>query len=40
MIRKLFAERYGQKFALTAVELLPGNLVNREVIIFNNSNII
>ena len=40
VIRKLFGERYGQKFALTAVELLPGNLVNREVIIFNNSNII
>lgn len=40
MIRKLFGERYGQKFALTAVELLPGNLVNREVINFNNSNII
>ncbi|KAK7854482.1 ist1-like protein [Quercus suber] len=32
VIRKLFGERYGQKFALTAVELLPGNLVNREII--------
>ncbi|KAK6241664.1 hypothetical protein SCA6_007053 [Theobroma cacao] len=30
-IRKLFGERYGQRFATTAVELLPGNLVNREI---------
>jgi hypothetical protein len=33
VIRKLFGERYGQRFAMTAVELFPGNLVNREVII-------
>lgn len=32
MIRKLFEERYGQRFAMVAVELLPGNLVNRQVI--------
>ncbi|PON78224.1 Vacuolar protein sorting-associated protein [Parasponia andersonii] len=31
VIRKLFEERYGQKFAKTALELLPGNLVNRQV---------
>ncbi|KAM1187857.1 hypothetical protein ACFX2J_023735 [Malus domestica] len=31
-IRKLFGERYGQKFKMSALELLPGNLVNREVI--------
>lgn len=30
-IRKLFGERYGQRFAMTAVELFHGNLVNREV---------
>ncbi|KAF7141433.1 hypothetical protein RHSIM_Rhsim06G0148100 [Rhododendron simsii] len=30
-IRKLFGERYGQRFALVALELLPGNLVNRQV---------
>ncbi|XVF66855.1 hypothetical protein PTKIN_Ptkin10aG0072000 [Pterospermum kingtungense] len=30
-IRKLFGERYGQRFATAAVELLPGNLVNREI---------
>ncbi|XP_058218005.1 uncharacterized protein LOC131329005 isoform X2 [Rhododendron vialii] len=30
-IRKLFGERYGQSFALVALELLPGNLVNRQV---------
>ncbi|XVE92781.1 hypothetical protein REPUB_Repub01dG0129400 [Reevesia pubescens] len=30
-IRKLFGERYGQRFAIAAVELLPGNLVNREI---------
>lgn len=31
MIRKLFGERYGQRFAVSAVELFPGNLVNHEV---------
>lgn len=31
VIRKLFEERYGQRFAMVAVELLPGNLVNRQV---------
>ncbi|KAE8664071.1 LOB domain-containing protein 41-like [Hibiscus syriacus] len=30
-IRKLFGERYGHRFATSAVELLPGNLVNREI---------
>ncbi|XVE66214.1 hypothetical protein DITRI_Ditri08aG0062500 [Diplodiscus trichospermus] len=30
-IRKLFGERYGQRFATASVELLPGNLVNREI---------
>ncbi|XP_039069313.1 uncharacterized protein LOC120215837 [Hibiscus syriacus] len=30
-IRKLFRERYGHRFATAAVELLPGNLVNREI---------
>ncbi|KAJ9686602.1 hypothetical protein PVL29_015464 [Vitis rotundifolia] len=30
-IRKLFGERYGQKFAVSAVELYPGNLVNCQV---------
>ncbi|KAK8537226.1 hypothetical protein V6N12_043399 [Hibiscus sabdariffa] len=30
-IRKLFGERYGHRFATVAVELLPGNLVNREI---------
>ncbi|XP_050380328.1 uncharacterized protein LOC126797685 [Argentina anserina] len=31
-IRKLFGERYGQKFARDALELFPGNLVNYQVI--------
>ncbi|CAI9089455.1 OLC1v1024030C2 [Oldenlandia corymbosa var. corymbosa] len=30
-IRKLFADRYGQRFATVALELLPGNLVNRQM---------
>lgn len=30
-IRKLFGERYGLKFAMTALELFPGNLVNCQV---------
>ncbi|XP_057455481.1 uncharacterized protein LOC130746775 [Lotus japonicus] len=30
-IRKLFRERYGQKFATTALELYPGNLVNKQL---------
>lgn len=31
-LRVLFSERYGQKFALAAVELSHGNLVNRQMI--------
>ncbi|OVA00543.1 protein of unknown function DUF292 [Macleaya cordata] len=31
-LRKLFGERYGHRFAMAAVELLPGNLVNRQII--------
>ncbi|KAL6136756.1 hypothetical protein ACLB2K_062051 [Fragaria x ananassa] len=31
-IRKLFGERYGLKFAMTALDLFPGNLVNCQVI--------
>ncbi|XP_038992888.1 uncharacterized protein LOC120116461 [Hibiscus syriacus] len=31
VIRKLFGERYGRRFATAAVELLPGNLVNRKI---------
>lgn len=30
-IRKLFQDRYGQRFAKVALELLPGNLVNRQI---------
>ncbi|KAL0406071.1 UNVERIFIED_CONTAM: hypothetical protein Slati_3921000 [Sesamum latifolium] len=30
-IRKLFGERYGQRFVTSALELLPGNLVNHQV---------
>lgn len=30
-IRKLFRERYGHKFATTAMDSLPGNLVNKKV---------
>ncbi|XAR55484.1 hypothetical protein NMG60_11035562 [Bertholletia excelsa] len=30
-IRKLFGERYGQRFAAVALELLPGNLVNHQI---------
>ncbi|KAL0320224.1 UNVERIFIED_CONTAM: hypothetical protein Sradi_5283900 [Sesamum radiatum] len=30
-IRKLFGERYGQRFITSALELLPGNLVNHQV---------
>lgn len=36
VIRKLFGERYGQRFAAAALELLPGNLVNREVCQFRD----
>ncbi|XP_028807909.1 uncharacterized protein LOC114762570 [Neltuma alba] len=32
VIRKLFGQRYGQRFATTAVELVPGNLVNKQLI--------
>ncbi|KAL5708718.1 hypothetical protein ACHQM5_019484 [Ranunculus cassubicifolius] len=31
-LRKIFGDRYGQKFAMNAVELLNGNLVNRQMI--------
>lgn len=31
LIRKLFGERYGRRFESAAVELSPGNLVNRQV---------
>ncbi|KAL7002376.1 hypothetical protein U1Q18_003531 [Sarracenia purpurea var. burkii] len=31
VIRKLFGERYGKRFATVALELLPGNLVNRQI---------
>lgn len=31
VIRKLFAQRYGQRFAIVAVELYPGNLVNHQI---------
>ncbi|KAI3843984.1 hypothetical protein MKX03_000349 [Papaver bracteatum] len=31
-LRKLFGARYGNRFANAAVELLPGNLVNRQLI--------
>lgn len=32
VIKKLFGERYGHKFATTAMDLLPGNLVNKKVL--------
>ncbi|PON92900.1 Vacuolar protein sorting-associated protein, partial [Trema orientale] len=31
VIRELFHERYGREFVISAVELLPGNLVNQQV---------
>ncbi|XP_028761618.1 uncharacterized protein LOC114720163 [Neltuma alba] len=31
VIRKLFGQRYGEKFATAAVELFPGNLVNHQL---------
>ncbi|KAG9448293.1 hypothetical protein H6P81_014421 [Aristolochia fimbriata] len=31
VLRKLFGERYGIEFAVAAVELLPGNHVNRQI---------
>ncbi|KAJ8561080.1 hypothetical protein K7X08_027270 [Anisodus acutangulus] len=31
VIRKLFGERYGKKFATSGLELLPGNLVNHQI---------
>ncbi|XP_022140354.1 uncharacterized protein LOC111011049 isoform X2 [Momordica charantia] len=31
LIRKLFGERYGRRFETSAVELSPGNLVNRQI---------
>ncbi|KAI4341083.1 hypothetical protein MLD38_025853 [Melastoma candidum] len=31
-IRELFRDRYGERFALVAVDLLPGNLVNPKII--------
>ncbi|OIW20612.1 hypothetical protein TanjilG_16146 [Lupinus angustifolius] len=30
-IRKLFGKRYGEKFVTTAIELFPGNLVNKQL---------
>ncbi|KAG8364682.1 hypothetical protein BUALT_Bualt18G0023900 [Buddleja alternifolia] len=30
-IRKLFGERYGQRFVMAALELLPGNLVDHQI---------
>lgn len=33
MIRRLFGERYGQRFTTVALELLPGNLVNLTVLL-------
>ncbi|KAK2651070.1 hypothetical protein Ddye_018559 [Dipteronia dyeriana] len=30
-IRKLFEDRYGQKFVMAAAELFPGNLVNHQI---------
>ena len=32
LIRKLFGQRYGRKFATTAIEFQPGNLVNFQVL--------
>ncbi|RDX65521.1 hypothetical protein CR513_55817, partial [Mucuna pruriens] len=32
VIRKLFGQRYGEDFAIAAVELFPGNLVNKKLI--------
>ncbi|RDX74856.1 IST1-like protein, partial [Mucuna pruriens] len=31
VIRKIFGKRYGERFATTAVELFPGNLVNKQL---------
>ncbi|KAK7401968.1 hypothetical protein VNO78_13875 [Psophocarpus tetragonolobus] len=31
VIRKLFGQRYGERFATRAVELFPGNLVNKQL---------
>ncbi|PSS16319.1 IST1-like protein [Actinidia chinensis var. chinensis] len=31
VIRKLFGDRYGHRFTTVALELLPGNLVNRQI---------
>ncbi|WVY99661.1 hypothetical protein V8G54_025731 [Vigna mungo] len=31
IIRKLFGQRYGERFATIAVELFPGNLVNKQL---------
>ncbi|XP_016476338.1 uncharacterized protein LOC107797930 [Nicotiana tabacum] len=31
VIRKLFTERYGKKFETSALELLPGNIVNHQI---------
>ena len=39
VIRKLFGERYGEKFVTTAVELSPGNLVNKQVLIFSSKSV-
>ncbi|XP_042509148.1 uncharacterized protein LOC122084783 [Macadamia integrifolia] len=40
MLRNLFGERYGHKFIITAVELLPGNLVNSQIIEKHRINLI
>jgi len=33
IIRNLFGQRYGERFATIAVELFPGNLVNKQVLL-------
>lgn len=32
MIRRLFEERYGQRFAVDTAEFFPGNLLNFQVV--------
>ncbi|XP_061374404.1 uncharacterized protein LOC133316637 [Gastrolobium bilobum] len=39
VIRKLFGQRYGERFATTAVELFPGNLVNKQIHFFLKENL-
>lgn len=38
-IRKLFQERYGQRFASAALELHHGNLVNHQVVHLNQCDL-